>query len=252
MPLPSLSGSGLVFTLWVSGKLSRQWALFETFCGTGRNLVNDGEDHRNPVFNKTFLLSSFQCRDNDVEAPEEGQTAEGRHEREYDDHNSHPEGDQQSDKITSTWGQWHLCEFLLVHLLESESENLFLTLLLCFIHVLLIFFSSIIFIYSWYSILQCSPWVAPNLSQSHLEKQASSEPPFPIKIKKGLITIIKEIFFFKKITSSKWKHPWVLGKQSDSIRWMARQRELKRKWEIEKIVKKEAGHHLEIPSPQIA
>ena len=112
-------------------------------------------------------------------------------------------------------------------------------------------FSSIIFIYSWYSILQRSPWVAPDLSQSHLEKQASSQPPFPIKTKKDLITKIK-IFLFKKTTSSKWKHPWVLGKQSDSIRWRARQRELKRKWEIEKIVKKEAGHHLEIPSPQIA
>ena len=132
MPLPSLSGSGLVFTLWVSGKLSRQWALFETFCGTDKS--------RNDVSDQTFLLSSFQCRDNGVEAPEEGQAAEGRHEREYDDDNSHPEGDQQSDKITSTWGQWHLCEFLLVYLLESESENLFLTLLLCFIHVLLIFF----------------------------------------------------------------------------------------------------------------
>ena len=76
----------------------------ETFCGTdkSRNDVSDGEDHRNPVFNKTFLLSSFLCRDNNVEAPEEGQTAEGRHEREDDDDDSHPEGDQQSDKITST------------------------------------------------------------------------------------------------------------------------------------------------------
>ena len=54
------------------------------------------------MFNKTFLLSSFQCRDNNDEAPEESQAAEGRHEREYDDDDSHPEGDQQSDKITST------------------------------------------------------------------------------------------------------------------------------------------------------
>ena len=62
--------------------------------------MSDGNDHRNPVFNKTFLLSSFQCRDNDDEAPEEGQAAEGEHECEYDDDNCHPGGDQQSDKIT--------------------------------------------------------------------------------------------------------------------------------------------------------
>ena len=54
------------------------------------------------MFNKTFRLSSFQRSDNDDEAPEEGQAAEGRHEREYDDYDSHPEGDQQSDKINST------------------------------------------------------------------------------------------------------------------------------------------------------
>ena len=64
--------------------------------------VSDCEDHSNPVFNKTFLLSSFQCRDNDYEAPEEGEAAGGQYECEYDDDNGNPAGDQQSDKMTST------------------------------------------------------------------------------------------------------------------------------------------------------
>ena len=193
MPLPSLSGSGLVFTLWVSGKLSRQWALFETFCGT------DKEEILSMMVKITETLCSTKL--------------------------FFVIFSMQRQRCWSTWrrpGSWRATwawiwwwrqpprrwptvrqnnQYLrtmapvLVHLLKSESENLFLTLLLCFIHVLLIFFSSIIFIYSWYSILQRSPWVAPDQSQSHLEKQASSQPPSPIKLKKDLITIIKNISF---------------------------------------------------------
>ena len=60
-------------------------------------------------------------------------------------------------------------------------------------------FSSIIFIYSWYSILQRSPWVAPDLSQSHLEKQASSQPPSPIMFEKRLDHNNKKYFFLRNL-----------------------------------------------------